>query len=72
MSDKDDQIDELLEALKRNTAASDRVSASLQDVSNSLNDMVVSIEAGEFIDDEDFEEPALGEFSFRPEGSGNA
>lgn len=69
---KDDQIDELLEALKRNTAALDRSAQSLQDVSNALNDMVVCMESGEFADGEEFDDVPLGEFSFRPGGSGSA
>ena len=66
-------VDELFEALERNTKAQDRVSAQLQDLCNSVNDMVVMMDSPEFFDDgDDFGESELSEFSFKAPGSGTA
>jgi len=66
-------VDELVEAIERNTKANERLSKNLQDLCNSVNDMVVVMESPEYFDDgDDFEESELSEFSFKAPGSGTA
>lgn len=66
-------VDELFEALERNTKAQEKVTAALQEVSNCLNDFVVTMESAEYMDDgADFEESELDRFSFKAPGAGNA